>query len=31
MHGAYRWLPRVYKWKRKIFPASFVGPTSEAD
>jgi peptidoglycan/xylan/chitin deacetylase (PgdA/CDA1 family) len=31
LHGAYRWLPRVFKWKRKIFPAPFVDPISEAN
>jgi len=30
LRGAYRWLPRAFKWKRKFFPASFVPPPSEA-
>jgi peptidoglycan/xylan/chitin deacetylase (PgdA/CDA1 family) len=31
MHGAYRWLPRVFKWKRRIFPAPYVDPTSKTE
>ena len=27
--GAYRWLPRVFAWKRKFFPTSVPGPLPE--
>ena len=28
--GAYRWLPRAFAWKRKLFPAPPVPPPSAA-
>ncbi len=29
--GAYRWLPRAFKWKRRLFPTPLVSPPSQAD